>query len=189
MMSKEEKALIYNKIAYMALLYGQDQGKQRIVAYVELLAKYDVFSVSAAIDEVVTTCKFFPTIADITEKIVKLNCSFLDPNETANEIINAASKFGDYAPRAAREFLGHEKWEIIENFGGWRSLCSFDDSQKSTVRAQLRDLIKASNTQMAECFKKYASNDIEEIAHETKEINYERQNKLQVANFKNIMET
>jgi hypothetical protein len=179
-MNENEKGIIYDKIASMAVLYGQAQTQQRITMYVELLAKYDCFSISRALDEIAVTSKFFPSLAEIIENIAFLNCVTLDPTEVANSLINSTYSFGEYRPKEAREYLGLEKWDIVEKFGGWRALCRFDESQKSTIRAQLRDLIKAINSNDIESFKRIG------LSHGS-EVEDKSRNKLKTIDFNHVL--
>lgn len=64
-------------------------------------------------------------------------------NLIAGEIISCMTQFGRYQAVEAREFLGEEKWEIVNRYGGWNALCGLTNDQMGIARAQLRDLAKS----------------------------------------------
>lgn len=134
------KAKIYDLLAQMAVVFGKAETKERLQYYAVELSEYNFETVKAALRAHAKTKTFFPSLAEIIEAIAKIESQELDATETAQRLIDATYKFGEYQANIAREDLG-DLWGIVERWGGWRQLCNFPESQKQTVRAQLRDLI------------------------------------------------
>ena len=131
---------IFKLLAQMSVVFGKMEPKERLQYYAIELAEYDFKTVSAALRTHAKTKSFFPALAEIIEAIAKIESPELDATESAQALINATYKFGEYQANLAKEHLG-ELWAIVDRWGGWRQLCNFPESQKQMVRAQLRDLI------------------------------------------------
>lgn len=88
-----------------------------------------------------------PTVKQILQKC---GLSDLDPEEVANlgagKIIEAVAKFGGYRAIEAQGYLGPELWSAVTMSGGWENLCMMDNDQLPTIRAQLRQLLKATKS-------------------------------------------
>lgn len=60
-------------------------------------------------------------------------------SEMSGAILNTIGKFGGYRAREARIFLGEAIWRVVENMGGWETLCMMEIDDMPTWRAQIRD--------------------------------------------------
>ena len=87
---------------------------------------------------------FFPDISDIL-KIVDPKLSESDnANEIAGSIIESIARFGRNRGDEVRAEIGETAWHCVKRFGGWKEICNVEQSQLNTLRAQLREMSKAS---------------------------------------------
>jgi hypothetical protein len=89
-----------------------------------------------ALISVLSTSKFFPTIADIREAVANLTQDrTLDAMEAWGLIIEAIRKFGYYRQKEAMEFLPGDVAEMVKQFT-WHDLCLSEEPE--ILRAQFR---------------------------------------------------
>lgn len=142
-MDKNELRLIYNLISRMADLFSENVSKDRIAAYVDLLNGYSSKEIAVAIKKCCNECEYFPKLATIVKKINPPEDLQASSNEMAGLIIESIARYGSYGSRQASEALGAIPWRVIEQYGGWRHLCTLQSSEMGTARAQLRELCRA----------------------------------------------
>jgi hypothetical protein len=95
---------------------------------------YDV--AEKALIKVLSTSKFFPTVADIRESIADITQPrTLDAMEAWGLIGQAIRKFGYYRQKEAMEFLPDDVAEMVKQFTWWE-LCMSEEPE--ILRAQFR---------------------------------------------------
>lgn len=95
---------------------------------------YDV--AEKALLKVLSTSKFFPTIADLRDAATQITQPrTLDAMEAWGLINEAIRKFGYYRQAEAVDFLPNEVAEMVKRFT-WRELCLSENVE--TLRAQFR---------------------------------------------------
>lgn len=65
-----------------------------------------------------------------------------EANEVAGLIITAISKAGHNNIEKAKQIMGALGWEVVQRFGGWKSICETENDNIGTLRAQLRGLVE-----------------------------------------------
>jgi hypothetical protein len=95
---------------------------------------YDI--AEAALIKVLSTSRFFPTLADIREAIADITQPrTMDAMEAWGLIGEAIRKFGWYRQKEAMEFLPEDVREMVKQFTWW-DLCM--NEQPDILRAQFR---------------------------------------------------
>lgn len=163
----ELKEKIYDSIVFLGKFYGNDKmDSERIQAYVEVLSQeLEPTEVAVAIRKIVTTNKFFPTVAEIIE--VARGTPLDQATEACAEIIKSIHEFGFYRGKEAMIALG-DLWPVVEGVGGWNYICSLSNNELGILRAQIRELAKSK-------IKKINPSDFQKIA-------FNRQETLLVSN-------
>lgn len=86
-----------------------------------------------AVEAIIKTQKFAPTIADIREKALEYGREDeLSSEEAWLIVINDVRKFGSYREPKYQDW----KLEAAKNAIGWQSLCDMTEENKSIIRAQ-----------------------------------------------------
>jgi hypothetical protein len=89
-----------------------------------------------AVIKVLSTSRFFPTVAEIREAAVHITQPrSLDHMEAWGLVLDAIRKYGYYREKEAIESLPQEVAEMVKQFT-WRDLCLSETPQ--TLRAQFR---------------------------------------------------
>jgi len=137
------KADIFNALVYLAKAYGKETIPQdRLEIYTEFLSKeLTVVELKKSFSKILQECKFFPSVAEIIELAKPKADINSEANIIANEIFECISRFGPQQTAEAKAYLG-DKYFIAERFG-WMNLCSIQNNEISTTKAQLRELAKA----------------------------------------------
>lgn len=138
-----QKAQIYDALVMLSVVLNQPQDERRLKFFAEALSEYDVSQVIAQIKSFSIKAKYFPQLVEIIEPLKGLDVP-TDELATiiASEIIECLSKFGQGDVEGLKKHLG-DKYQIIERFGGWKSLCMITYAEIPATRAQLRELAKA----------------------------------------------
>ncbi len=96
--------------------------------------KYDV--AQKALIKVLSTSKFFPTVAEIREAAMEITQPrYMDAMEAWDLIVQAIRKFGYIDEKGGLESLPEDVRAMAKRFG-WRELCL--DENPDTLRAQFR---------------------------------------------------
>jgi hypothetical protein len=140
----KSKADVYDALVLLGVVLKQPQEEGRLRFYVEALAKYDIQKVLKAIHTHPERSGFFPQLVDLINNMKGPEIPTDElANQIAGEIMDAIPRFGRYQEQEAKTSLG-ASFGIVERFGGgWQYLCSIQNDEVPTVRAQLRELAKA----------------------------------------------
>ena len=133
------------ELAISAELAGRTLSKAAVGAILDELQKFDSRAVCDALRRCRREQNSFPTIAQIISYVEGgKNNAELIAVDVATRILAARSKYGWCNPEAAKENLGDFAWQVVKNFGGWRTICETQSDQDGTLRAQIRQSAHAS---------------------------------------------
>ena len=141
-------------LAYIAIAYPNgkvEPNEPTVNLWAQFMADLPYTLAKSAVDSMIATLRFPPTIADIREAVAKAMAEArgeLTPGEAWGRVLSAVRKYGDNDPRQvdrARAELG-DLWETVKLIGGWSYLCNTDDDV-STLSAQFERRYKAAQEQ------------------------------------------
>lgn len=123
----------------------QELGAETISLYADMLKDIPLAEAQAAVQRIVQTSKWFPTIAEIREQVAEARCA-LDPPELAwGEVQRAISSVGAYH----QPLFDNPAIQRAVNAMGWRQICL--DENLAATRARFVDAYKAARAQQIEC--------------------------------------
>lgn len=127
--------------ALMAAYPVQTIKQETIQVYTRMLMDLDHAAVQQAIPELISRCKFFPTIAEITEAAKSHATGLPEPAAAWAEVERAMLKSGYYSRPSWSHPAIHA---TIRALGGWQEVCRSEDVDKVKRRftsqyASLRD--------------------------------------------------
>lgn len=143
-MTKAETAKL---LAYIAIAYPNgkvESNEPTVNLWSKFTADLTLEQATLAVDSMIATLKFPPTIADIREAVAR---SMADARgePTAGEawarVLKAVGRWGYYQPDKARAALGESLWASVQQVGGWNHLCTTDEIE--IVSAQFERRYKA----------------------------------------------
>lgn len=157
-----EKAIIFNLLKKLAIIFGQEIQEIRLKLYVETLVQYDLEAINKSIELCARNHNFFPSLKQIIDYIAPPIDKKDQAIEMAGSIIECISRFGRYQPGEVQKHVGPQAWRAVEMFGGWACLCDTGNDNIGIVRAQLRDIcstvISTSNRSPEKCKLNYEKN-------------------------------
>ena len=163
MIRKELFLLLVN----LTVVYNKEMKREALVVYVQYLERYDKEVILRAIDKVLTSCKFYPSIAEIINFIEGDVTDKDKANEMAGNIIRCIREHGYTNPEEAQKEMGPIAWESVKRFGGWDMICNSPLCQLSTIRAQLRDMclamLKTNESKIDNNFLSFEKSDIPKL--------------------------
>lgn len=145
-MNQQNKSRIFNQLRNLALLKNKDVTDQVLELYTEILSRsFGLEESMSAIQYFMLNEKWFPDISEIIKKIQFPNGEDGEAREEVEKIFEAFFEFGYKRATKARESLGEDLWEVVEKRGGWLKFYNEINTTNnlSTIRAQLRELIKS----------------------------------------------
>jgi hypothetical protein len=114
----------------------QKEMKPTAILWEKALADLSYEVAEQSLIKVLSTSKFFPTVADIREAAAQITePRTIDAMEAWGLIGEAIRKFGYYRQKEAMEFLPDDVREMVKRFT-WRDLCLSENPE--TLRAQFR---------------------------------------------------
>lgn len=126
-MSKEE---FLEGMTFLGIAYNKEYTKEEIEVWYSMLNQYSKKEFSDAIKCVVKTLKRIPTIADITEQIVKTKVENIPSAEDEwQEVLYAVRGYGSYREKEALESLKPYTAKITKYIGYYRICTSTQEEQ------------------------------------------------------------
>lgn len=114
----------------------QKEMKPTAVLWERALSDLSYEVAEKAVIKVLSTSRFFPTIADIREAAADITQPrTLDAMEAWGLVVDAIRRFGFYRQAEAMEYLPEDVAEMVKRFT-WRELCLSESPE--TLRAQFR---------------------------------------------------
>lgn len=120
--------------------------KESLVLFAKMLDEYEPKRVEWAIFDYAKNASFprFPLPSELLNRITPVKLVADESNEIVAAIFSAIRSYGGrYNINAARENLGEIAWRVVENFGGWERICTCEEGDANTMRAQLRNHAQA----------------------------------------------
>lgn len=139
-------------LAYIAVAYPNgkvEPNEPTVNLWAQFTADLPYNAAKLAVDSMIATLKFPPSIADIREAVARAQSEArgdLSAGEAWGRVRRAVSRFGYYQPAKARDCLGSALWAAIDQIGGWAYLCTTEDDA-STLSAQFERRYKAAADQ------------------------------------------
>lgn len=139
-------------LAYIAIAYPNgkvEPNEPTINLWSRFTADLSLEAAQLAVDSMISTLRFPPTIADIREAVAKSASEArgdLSAGEAWQKVRKAISRYGYYRSDEARAALGERLWSAIEQIGGYGYVCTTEDDA-STLSAQFERRYKATAEQ------------------------------------------
>lgn len=121
------------KMSYPGALkeYGENELKMLIEVWFRDFQNVDKESFVKAIEEHRSTAKFFPSVADIKEKLAKQSMrDFPEAEDEWEEVRRAVRLYGSYRIQEAMESFKPYTRKIVEHIGFWNICQATQEEQK-----------------------------------------------------------
>lgn len=121
-MTKEEFTAIFT---HLCLAYRKELNQSEVSVWYSYFNEYSTKLFKEAIKEIVSTNKFFPTIAEVKERIAYMTNPELHliVEVEWESVLDAIHKYGYYRADVARKTLNEFTADIAFNSIGWTRLC------------------------------------------------------------------
>lgn len=127
----------------MAPLYEFMPTQQRLQAYTEILSNYEPDQLSQCLKSMLMESNRFPEIGKILKNLNPQPNLEERAMEMATEIFRVVREIGSSDYEAAKKELGDVAMLAVQRAGGLHEIGQTDIKQLGTLRAQLRDICKA----------------------------------------------
>lgn len=141
--TSDSRALIFEYLRRMSVLFERNVSTQKLELYARMLTPFGAASVRLALEQIVFTAQSasFPPVGHIISVIKGDGRSnYLKATQASSDIIQAVLKLGPYKLAQLPAVLTPEQLDVLDRFGGARSILHAELSDMNTIRAQLRDL-------------------------------------------------
>jgi len=126
-MSKED---FLSTMTILGMAYDKEFTKNQIEVWYSILKDYTIEEFSMAIQDLIKTEKFLPTIAHITEQIAKNKTSSIpDAEEEWQEVLSTVHRFGSYREQDALASLKPYTAKIVSYIGYFRICTASPEEQ------------------------------------------------------------
>lgn len=117
-------------IKLLTIAYNKEFTEEQIEVWYSILGEYKVDEFSKAIQELIKTEKFMPSIAHITEHIAKAHFKDVPGAESEwDNVISAVHRFGSYKEKEALNNLCEYTRKIVKLIGYYRICTSTQEEQ------------------------------------------------------------
>lgn len=128
----------------LQLSFKKDFSEKMLDFYVNMLKDINPVLLSKAVEKIINTKDFLPSIAELRRTSDELadkasGNRIKDVDEAWKEVLAEMQRAFIYKPRV---FSSKAIEEAVDGMG-WESLCNMEIKQESTFRAQFRDMYKA----------------------------------------------
>ena len=138
-------------LAPLFVLFNKEADKARLTLYGKYLQPFPIDLLEKAVDKIILTSKFLPTVADIVEEVKSLDNStkpISDDWDEAWRIINR-EMYRCAATDRKPNFEGNEAIEVILPPYAFHELCMTLEKDMPIVKAQLREMYKTAKARLA----------------------------------------
>lgn len=127
-MSKED---FVKGMKLLSVSYGKEVNQEMLEVWYSMLHQYTTEQFSRAVQELIKTEKFFPSIAHITEQISKQSMEdFPEAEDEWEEVRRAVRLYGSYRIQEAMESFKPYTRKIVEHIGFWNICQATQEEQK-----------------------------------------------------------
>lgn len=117
-------------IKLLTIAYNKEFTEEQIEVWYSILGEYKVDEFSKAIQELIKTEKFMPSIAHITEHIAKSHLKALSDAESEwSNVIGIVHRFGSYREEEALKTMDEYTRKIVKLIGYYRICTSTQEEQ------------------------------------------------------------
>ena len=110
--------------------YNKEFTEEQVQIWYQMLCEYSVEEFSTAIQDLIKTEKYLPSIAHITEQIAKAHLKdHPDANEEWAKVINAVHVYGSYREEEALKSLNPYTAKIVKLIGYYKICTSTAEEQ------------------------------------------------------------
>lgn len=107
----------------------RQEAEGKINLWITMFADTDKKIMNLAIQKIIATSKYFPTVAEVREAISEINTGYvMDGGEAWGEVIAAIRNYGQYREMQALESMS-EMTRIVVQRLGWHDLCISEDTE------------------------------------------------------------
>jgi hypothetical protein len=133
------------QLVVLAEVFGTKLSDQRILLYCEALKDLSDEDVEKAIAMLLrdATVKFFPLPSQLREYVTPTLSIDDAGQELISRLNDVFARFGYVDPEGARAYLGELVWEAMGGQPGYLELCMGKTAQMPTIKAQIREVVKA----------------------------------------------
>lgn len=119
-------------VATLAAAYPRETIREATLKlYVRKLCDLSPPALAQAVDECILTSRFFPTVAEIRDRVAVARVCAPTPEEAWGEVMAAVSRWGRYRdPQWSHALVGQ-----AADCMGWASICDCDEDGIGTLRA------------------------------------------------------
>lgn len=118
-------------IKMLTLAYNRDFTEEQVEVWYQMLGHYTAEQFSLAIQDLIKTEEYLPSIARITKEIAKQQTTFIpDAEDEWQEVLKAIRKYGYYRKEQAMESLEPYTRKITQYIGFERICMASPDEQK-----------------------------------------------------------
>lgn len=140
-LTKKEEAIIRLITPYMMAFPHSKANEGTLLVYARSLSALDIPEIEAALNKLMLTAKFFPTIAEIYEQIGEVR-QYIDSKENGRNSLTSAEAWEEVM-RHVKDYGIYKKWNFstpeVERAAkqfGIQELCYLEMKDVNTARAQ-----------------------------------------------------
>lgn len=107
----------------------RQEAEGKINLWITMFADTNKEIMNLAIQKIIATSKYFPTVAEVREVIAEINTGYiLDGGAAWGEVITAIRNYGQYRELQALESMSDMTKTVVQRMG-WRDLCLSEDTE------------------------------------------------------------
>lgn len=111
------------ELTLMAEAHGRKFSKESAAMMLSDLQQYGPGPVLRALAACRLQIRYFPTIAEIVDRVPGAVSDAALADAAVSRIIQAVSAIGPYRHDDAKEFVGELGWRVVKQYAGWEELC------------------------------------------------------------------
>lgn len=138
----QDRARVLAALAMCAEACNRSFSDETLKAFVHLLRDLPLAGVLKELTVAMGDGKF-PSMNAIRAGVLGVVSDADEAQHGVDRIFAAISSYGGYRATEAKALLGELAWEAVRMHGGWKALCNMTYKEQGTIRAQLRDTLRA----------------------------------------------
>lgn len=105
----------------------RQEAEGKINLWIAMFADTDQEVMNLAIQKIIATSKYFPTVAEVREAITEINTGYvIDVGEAWGEVMTALRNYGPYKEKQAMESMSEITRTVVQRMG-WQELCKSEE--------------------------------------------------------------
>jgi len=107
----------------------RQEAEGKINLWITMFADTDKEIMNLAIQKIIATSKYFPTVAEVRETIAEISTGYvIDGGAAWGEVISAIRNYGQYRETKALESMSEMTRTVVQRMG-WHNLCMSEDME------------------------------------------------------------